>query len=236
MPRRPRRETDCRLHHITTRGNNRRSMFEDADDRERFYDLLHVGLAAHNLECHQDVQMGNHVHLLLGGRDHRRLDADVVREPPVRARLQPAPRRINHLLGRRFHSSERARRARRPRRLRLHRDEPGARRALRAPRRLAVRLVPATRSAEAVPRPHLEPDLTRDALRRPRDPLRGRDRGARSPANSGGTATTRGDPPAARPAHAGARPARPPGLRLHRAARSPRTTGARPAPIPAMAR
>ena len=61
MPRRPRFHTECRMHHITTRGNNRRSMFEDADDRERFYDLLDTGIATNHVECHQDVQMGNHV-------------------------------------------------------------------------------------------------------------------------------------------------------------------------------
>ncbi|MDX6378397.1 MAG: REP-associated tyrosine transposase [Gaiellaceae bacterium] len=106
MPRRPRGHTDCRLHHITTRGNNRRSMFEDAEDRERFYDLLDIGLASRQVECHQDVQMGNHVHLLLEGEiaeistllwfvSHRYALAYNQRHG-----------RVNHLLGRRFYSSE----------------------------------------------------------------------------------------------------------------------------------
>jgi REP element-mobilizing transposase RayT len=106
MPRRPRRHTDCRFHHITTRGNNRRSMFEDAVDRERFYALLDTGITSHHVECHQDVQMGNHVHLLLEGAmaeiskllwfvSHRYACAYNQRHG-----------RINHLIGRRFHASE----------------------------------------------------------------------------------------------------------------------------------
>ncbi len=67
MPRRRRGLTQCRLHHITTRGNNRRPIFEEPDDRELFYDLLDTGVATYQVECHQDVQMGNHVHLLLEG-------------------------------------------------------------------------------------------------------------------------------------------------------------------------
>ncbi len=106
MPRRPRRQTDCRLHHVTTRGNNRQAIFEDPADRERFYDLLHVGLAANDVDCHQDVLMGNHVHLLLEG--------DMVDVSAVmwfvshRYALGSNQRRgrINHLLGRRFYASE----------------------------------------------------------------------------------------------------------------------------------
>ena len=44
MPR-PRRATDCRLHHVTTRANNRRQMYEDVDDRETFYGILGRALA-----------------------------------------------------------------------------------------------------------------------------------------------------------------------------------------------
>jgi REP element-mobilizing transposase RayT len=106
MPRRPRSQTDCRLHHITTRGNNRRSMFEDAEDRERFYSLLDDGIATHDLLCHQDVQMGNHVHLLLEG--HMRDVSTLLWFVSHRYALHYNQRhgRINHLLGRRFHASE----------------------------------------------------------------------------------------------------------------------------------
>jgi REP element-mobilizing transposase RayT len=105
MPRR-RRATDCRFHHVTTRGNNRRSMFEDGEDRERFYGLLDEGIASHKVDCHQDVQMGNHVHLLLEG------DIAAVSQllwfVSHRYALSYNQRhdRINHLLGRRFHASQ----------------------------------------------------------------------------------------------------------------------------------
>ena len=106
MSRRPHRKSDCRLHHITTRGNNRRSMFEDDDDRERFYDLLHVGVAANNLECHQDVQMGNHVHLLLEGAitDVSTLLWFVSHRYALAYNQRHG--RVNHLVGRRFHAAE----------------------------------------------------------------------------------------------------------------------------------
>ena len=111
MPRRPRRQTDCRLHHITTRGNNRQSMFDDVEDRERFYDLLGTGLAANDVECHQDVQMGNHVHLLLEGAiaDVSTLLWFVSHRYALAYNQRHG--RMNHLLGRRFHASERPRRA-----------------------------------------------------------------------------------------------------------------------------
>ncbi len=106
MPRRPRSHTDCRFHHVTTRGNNRRSMFEDAVDRERFYGFLDTGVTTYDVKCHQDVQMGNHVHLLLEGAM-----AEIsnllwfVSHRYARAYNQRHGR-INHLMGRRFHASE----------------------------------------------------------------------------------------------------------------------------------
>jgi REP element-mobilizing transposase RayT/DNA-binding transcriptional regulator YiaG len=106
MPRRRRGQTDCRLHHITCRGNSGRSMFADAVDRERYYDLLDAGVATYEIECHQDVQMGNHVHLLLEGRM-----ADVSKllwfVSHRYARTYNARHgEENHLHGRRFHASE----------------------------------------------------------------------------------------------------------------------------------
>jgi hypothetical protein len=94
------------LHHITTRGNNRRSIFEDDDDRHRFYDLLDEGVAAHDVECHQDVLMGNHVHLLVGG-DIAEISG-LLWFVSHRYALAYNKRhgRLNHLFGRRFHSSE----------------------------------------------------------------------------------------------------------------------------------
>ena len=106
MPRRPRGQSACRFHHITTRGNNRRSMFEDVQDRERFYDLLDTGVENHPVKCHQDVQMGNHVHLLLEGKiaDVSELLWFVSLRYAIAYNQRHA--RVNHLLGRRFHSSD----------------------------------------------------------------------------------------------------------------------------------
>jgi len=104
MPR-PRRATTCRLHHITVRGNNRRSMFDDADDRENFYAILGRAMRRSPVECHLDVLMGNHFHLFLEGaiEDVSALMWDV----NYRYALAYNGRyeRINHLIGRRFHAT-----------------------------------------------------------------------------------------------------------------------------------
>ena len=89
MPR-PRRATDCRLHHVTTRANNRRQMYEDVDDRETFYGILGRALARSTVLCHVDVLMGNHYHLVLEGAIEDVFLAHVVRQLSVRARVQRA--------------------------------------------------------------------------------------------------------------------------------------------------
>jgi REP element-mobilizing transposase RayT len=106
MPRRPRGHTECRLHHITARGNNRRTIFEDDYDRERFYGILGLGIAERDVECHADVLMGNHFHLLLEGAMAAisALLWFVNFRYAIGYNLRHG--RINHLLGRRFHSSE----------------------------------------------------------------------------------------------------------------------------------
>ncbi len=81
-------------------------MFEDAEDRERYYALLAEGVSSHPIECHQDVQMGNHVHLLLEGEmaavsklmwfvNHRYARAYNKRHG-----------HLDHLVGQRFHAAE----------------------------------------------------------------------------------------------------------------------------------
>lgn len=104
MPRPP-RDTTWRFHHITSRGNNRRSMYEDVHDRETFYGILADAICESSVLCHADVLMGNHYHLLLEGAmgdvsallwwvNHRYALAYNRRHG-----------RINHLVGRRFHCS-----------------------------------------------------------------------------------------------------------------------------------
>ena len=106
LPRRPRFHPDCRMHHITTRGNNRGPMFQDDDDRERFYGLLDDGIARYQTECHQDVQMGNHVHLLVEGRMAEVSQLLWFVSHRYALAYNRRHGRINHLVGRRFHASE----------------------------------------------------------------------------------------------------------------------------------
>ena len=161
MSRRPKRQTECRLHHITTRGNNRRSMFEDLEDRERFYHLLHVGLAANNVDCHEDVQMGNHVHLLVGGAitdvsavlwfvSHRFALAYNQRHD-----------RVNHLLGRRFYSSS-VPDAHAARAVCIYIALNPVRASLCEHPRDWVHGSYRSHAIGEMPRPHLEPDFTRE--------------------------------------------------------------------------
>ncbi len=105
MPRRPRRDHHGTLHHITARGNNRREIYSTDDDRETFYGLLASGCRTYDVRCHADCLMGNHYHLVL--------------EAPVAAvskllwfvnnryaiAYNDRHGRVDHLFGRRFHSS-----------------------------------------------------------------------------------------------------------------------------------
>jgi REP element-mobilizing transposase RayT len=81
-------------------------MFEDREDHERFYGLLDDGIATHHVECHQDVQMGNHVHLLLEGAiaDVSKLLWFVSHRYALAYNRRHG--RVNHLVGRRFHASD----------------------------------------------------------------------------------------------------------------------------------
>ena len=53
------------LWHVTSRGNERRAMFRDDDDRMLFQRLLAVGVRRYGWRLHAYVLMGNHYHLLL---------------------------------------------------------------------------------------------------------------------------------------------------------------------------
>ncbi len=106
MARRARRQSDCRLHHVTTRGNDRQMIFGDGDDRELFYGLLHTAVSHYDVECHQDVQMGNHVHLLLEGGMAAVSEVMWFVSQRYAVAYNARYGRGNHLLGRRFHSSD----------------------------------------------------------------------------------------------------------------------------------
>jgi len=52
-------------YHVTSRGNERKSIFRDERDRERFLDLLGRAAEQFHLRVHAYVLMGNHYHLLV---------------------------------------------------------------------------------------------------------------------------------------------------------------------------
>jgi REP element-mobilizing transposase RayT len=102
MPR-PRRSHDGRLHHVTCRGNNRSSIYEDDPDREIFYGILGRAIRRAPVLCHLDVLMGNHYHLFLEGA--MPAISELMWNVNHRYALAYNERhgRINHLFGRRFH-------------------------------------------------------------------------------------------------------------------------------------
>ena len=53
------------IYHVTARGNDRRPIFEDDDDRARFLIVLASIVARYHVLCHAYCLMGNHYHLLL---------------------------------------------------------------------------------------------------------------------------------------------------------------------------
>ena len=65
MPRKSRIDTPGAVHHIIVRGIERRSIFKDDHDRERFTDKLGSVLKDAGTACYAWVLMRNHVHLLL---------------------------------------------------------------------------------------------------------------------------------------------------------------------------
>src|SRR5713226_7729566 len=53
------------IYHVTSRGNDRRPIFEDDDDRARFLIVLASVVARYHVLCHAYCLMDNHCHLLL---------------------------------------------------------------------------------------------------------------------------------------------------------------------------
>jgi REP element-mobilizing transposase RayT len=62
---RQRNESPGGIHHVSTRGNNGRAIFEDGDDRLRFLEILAVVTKKHAWVLHAYCLMGNHYHLLV---------------------------------------------------------------------------------------------------------------------------------------------------------------------------
>jgi len=58
-------EYDGALYHITSRGNARKPIFKDDEDRETFLEILHNTNIRYNWICHAYCLMNNHYHLLI---------------------------------------------------------------------------------------------------------------------------------------------------------------------------
>jgi putative transposase len=54
------------LYHITSRGNERKAIFLDDEDRERFLEILLDYRKRYGIPLHSYVLMDNHYHLILG--------------------------------------------------------------------------------------------------------------------------------------------------------------------------
>ena len=65
MPRQARIDTAGALHHIIARGIERRTIFDDDEDREAFIDRLGTILDQTETECYAWALIPNHFHLLL---------------------------------------------------------------------------------------------------------------------------------------------------------------------------
>jgi putative transposase len=53
------------LYHVTARGDNRKSIFLDHDDRQQWIDVLALVCSRFNFTVHAWCQMGNHYHLMI---------------------------------------------------------------------------------------------------------------------------------------------------------------------------
>ena len=65
MARPPRLQVADGIYHLTARGNERRALYRDAADRERFLEILAETLERCNWHCLSYCLMSNHYHLLV---------------------------------------------------------------------------------------------------------------------------------------------------------------------------
>jgi putative transposase len=86
MPRVARKPSKTNVYHVMLRGNEQRQVFQDAEDNERFLEILIACKALSGFEVFAYCLMGNHVHLLMRtgekgeqlGQIFRRLGAQYV--------------------------------------------------------------------------------------------------------------------------------------------------------------
>ena len=100
-----RRDERVGYHHVVARGNNKREIFVDDDDRETFIDTLNRKANRHGWEILAYCLMRNHYHLVLRV-DERGLSAGMCELNTTYAtRFNTKHGRINHLFGKRYWSA-----------------------------------------------------------------------------------------------------------------------------------
>ena len=65
MPRKPRIEYEGAIYHVLSRGNERKEIFKDSDDKEKFLSILTEYHDRYGIIIHSYVLMNNHYHVLL---------------------------------------------------------------------------------------------------------------------------------------------------------------------------
>ena len=65
MPRQARKKSESKIYHIMLRGINQQQIFEDAEDCDRFLDILRECKEICEFKIYAYCLMGNHIHLLL---------------------------------------------------------------------------------------------------------------------------------------------------------------------------
>ncbi len=100
----PRIEVPYGYYHVATRGNNKRSIYQDDRDRELFLLLLRRVARRYGWSCYAYCLMGNHYHLVMqigeAGISRGMCELNTGYALTHNARHE----RINHLFGRRFWS------------------------------------------------------------------------------------------------------------------------------------
>ncbi|WP_371363280.1 hypothetical protein SRRS_42120 [Sporomusa rhizae] len=69
MPRESRKRSESKIYHVMIRGNERRQIFLDDDDKIRFIDILKEKKQNQNYSIYAYCLMANHVHLLINEGD-----------------------------------------------------------------------------------------------------------------------------------------------------------------------
>ncbi|MFT9497995.1 transposase, partial [Anaerosolibacter sp.] len=66
MPRYARRQSASKVYHVMIRGNERKEIFHDDEDRIRFLDTLRLMGEDDNYHIYAYCLMDNHVHVVIG--------------------------------------------------------------------------------------------------------------------------------------------------------------------------